>query len=65
LLRLSEHQLQSELDLPRRIRGANGSESRAGGLGVRNAEIRVIEDVKELRPELQLGLFADAEVLIG
>src|ERR1019366_3072573 len=60
---LSENQLQRELYLPRWIGVSNGSESRTGGLCVRYAEVRVVENVEEIRPELQLGFFEDPVVL--
>ena len=61
----SEHQLQRELALPRRERRADGTEGGIGGFRVRYPEIRVVQDVEELRPELQPGLFANLEVLVN
>src|SRR5271157_23858 len=59
-----ENHLQRELDLPRREGGANGPEGGIGSLRVRYAEIRVIQEVEELRPELQVGALAKVEVLV-
>jgi hypothetical protein len=61
---LLENQLQGELALPRRVGGAYGPEGGTGGLGVRYPEVRVVQNVEELRPELQPRLFADPEVLV-
>src|ERR1035438_5315114 len=59
-----EDQLQGELALSRRVGAADGPEGGTGGLGVRYPEVRVVQNVEELRPELQAGLFADPEVLV-
>src|SRR5664280_698948 len=59
-----ENQLQRKLALPRRVAGADGPEGGAGGLRVRYPEVRVVQNVEELRPELHPGLIADAEVLV-
>ena len=64
MARSLEHQLQGELALPRRVGGADGPEGGTGRLSVRYPEVRVVQNVEELRPELQPRLFADAEVLV-
>ena len=62
----SEHELQGELDLPPRKRTANRSERRGGDVGRWRPEVRVVQDVEELRPELQRHAFArrDPETLV-
>jgi hypothetical protein len=75
-----EHKLQSELHLPRRAGIASRKArigDRAEGLASRNCDaarlskIRVVEDVKQLGPELQagslgqLGVFQNREVRVG
>jgi hypothetical protein len=52
ILHKLEQQLQPELNLPRRIRGPNRSESRIGGSRIRNAVARVIQQVENLRTRL-------------
>src|ERR1035438_6353744 len=64
-LRRLEHQLQRELALPRRESRADGAKGGVGGFRVRYPEIRVVQNVEELGPELQPGLFADLEVLVN
>src|ERR1035441_10225033 len=60
----SKNQLQRKLALPRRIARADGPEGGTGRLRVRYPEVRVVQNVEELRPELHPGLIADAEVLV-
>src|ERR1700730_18122621 len=49
---LLEQQLQGKLDVPRRIRRANGPERRVGGLRIGNSQVGVIQKIEELRAEL-------------
>jgi hypothetical protein len=59
-----EYQLQRELALPRRVGGANGAEGGTGRLGVRYPDVRVVQNIEELRPELHPGPFSDPEILV-
>src|SRR5262249_24462610 len=59
-----EEQLECELNLTTRIRGANRPESCVGSSGVRNAQVSVLQEVKELRAELQPEAFANRERLV-
>lgn len=74
-------QLQSKLDLPRvkrSVTGRSDSAERSVGEGsrtsnrgdsiaseVRRVEVRMIEDIEELRPELEGDGFMNGEVLEG
>jgi hypothetical protein len=76
-----EQQLQSKLDLPRIVgsiaSGTHFAEVRAGEIArtrnrlnsvaaeIRSVEVRVIENVEELSPELQVEAFAKLEVFEG
>src|ERR1035438_6878089 len=59
-----ENQLQRKLTLPRRIARADGPEGGTGRLRVRYSEIRVVQNIEELRPELHPGLISNPEVLV-
>lgn len=59
-----EQQLQRKLAHTRWESGADGAESGAGGLGIRDAEVGVVGNVEELRAELQPRGFVDVEELI-
>ena len=54
----SEEQFQSELNLPRGKRRTNGSERRTGDVGTGPPEVGVVQEIEELRPELQGQAFA-------
>jgi len=62
-LPLKQH-LQRKLNLPRRKGAADGSKCRIGDVGIRNAQVGVIQGVEVLRPELEPQVFADAEELV-
>src|SRR5579885_1332194 len=61
-----KHELQGELNLPRRKRGSNRSKTGIGDIRRRRPEVRVVQNVEELRAELQGHSFArgDPEVLV-
>ena len=68
----SELQLQGELNLPRRSKvarreacGSDLSETAIANRQVRVTEIRVIEQVEQLRAELQIDPFRKLRVLDG
>ena len=54
----SEAELQAELDLTRRAGAGHAAESSCVDPGAGSAECRVVERVEELRPELNLAVFA-------
>src|ERR1022692_2329440 len=60
----SENQLQRELQLARVLRARNASEVRRKCGPVRNIEVRVIEQVISLRPELQFAGFLQGDFLL-
>src|SRR5690242_2352717 len=60
----SEYQLQCELPLPGRVCRTDRAEGGARDLRVRNAEIGVVQNVEELRPELQPRPLPNVEVLV-
>jgi hypothetical protein len=51
-LEISEHQLQGELNLPRRISAAYRAERRVGDVAVRQIEVGAVQYIEELTPEL-------------
>src|SRR3954453_2693778 len=57
-LKFLEHQLQRELNLPGWIGAADSAEGGVGNVGIRQAEIRAIQNVEELRTELERHAFA-------
>src|SRR5581483_1713133 len=61
-----KHELQRKLDLPRGEGGSNRAERGTGDVGRRRAEIGMVQDVEELRPELQRHAFArrNPEILV-
>src|ERR1039457_2521539 len=59
-----ECRLQCELNLARRVRIPNRAECGVAGLGVRNPEVGVIQDIEEFRAELQPHGLAHAEGLV-
>src|SRR5579883_517035 len=60
----SVHQLQRELDLPRRIGRADRAERRVRDGRVRKAEVGVVDGVEELAAELQRGPLPDRKLLV-
>src|SRR5579871_4014732 len=60
----SEQQLQSELNLAGRIRRANRTERCIRSSGIGHAEIRVVQQIEELRAELQPHTLVNPERLI-
>src|SRR5664280_2162417 len=59
---LSEHQLQRELDLPRRIGAADGPERRIGDVAGGRPEVRAVQQIEELRAELHGHAFAHRDL---
>jgi hypothetical protein len=60
----SEEQLQSELADPRILRPGDGAESAGRNRVVGSVEIRAIQQVEELGPELRLQLLAAQRELL-
>ncbi len=63
--RVLKQQLQRKLDLSRRIRRANRPKGRVCRLRIGHSEICVIQQIKELRTELQVDAFANQKVLVS
>ena len=62
---LSENELRGDLsDARRRLHGPNHPERRSREQSVRIAELRVIEGIEELSPDLQRHAFPDSCVLV-
>jgi hypothetical protein len=61
--RSSEIELQTELDVARFARGGDPAEIAGGEVRVRLIVVHSIEQIEELRPELQLGRFGKENVL--
>src|SRR5581483_1321690 len=58
---ISPQQLQSELDQPGRLCGADPAKVRRPGTGIRQTELRVVKGIEHLAAELQPGVLAEGE----
>jgi len=61
--RLSPQELESQLQLPRVVRGRDGPEPAGAAVAVWRAEVRVIEQVERFEAELEARLSAQREAL--
>ena len=64
-LDLLEHELQRKLHLARSPRRKDMVECRRTDVAVRQKEVRAVQDVKQLRAELELLRFGHFEILKG
>ena len=60
---VSEDKFQAELDTARVLSRKNATECRRSQKDIRQVEIRVIEEIEELRPELEPDRLAQVRVL--
>ena len=60
---ISEAKFDTELNLTRSLSCVQGTERRVSNIGIEADKVRMVEDVEELRPELESVTLAVSKVL--